>query len=107
MKAIEEHPAIELTPEQFDLTKFNAAVTTHIRPGQVRVWNAYRGTGGKRSMHERFVDLLTRPAHWSARGVRYQIAATCRRCNRALTHPESLDHGYGPTCWEKLIMGGM
>ena len=29
----------------------------------------------------------------------------CKRCNRALTNPESIDREYGPTCWTKLGNG--
>jgi hypothetical protein len=27
----------------------------------------------------------------------------CGRCSRALTHPESIDRGIGPECWNKMM----
>ena len=72
--------------------------------GEIRCWKRFKGAS-EPSEYERFCDLLARPAYWSGRGVRYQISANCRRCNRALTHPESLDHGYGPVCWDKVNGG--
>lgn len=26
----------------------------------------------------------------------------CKRCHRVLKNPESVTHGYGPTCWLKV-----
>lgn len=66
--------------------------------GRVAVWRKCRGASGKRSDFEVFADMLTRPAVWEHKGAVYQIAGRCRRCNRLLTHPESIADGMGPTC---------
>jgi hypothetical protein len=59
----------------------------------VRVWSKHRGTD-----FETFADMLTRPRRWAAKGVDYLMEARCRRCGRALTHPESILTGLGPIC---------
>lgn len=66
--------------------------------GRVNVWKKLRGQDGARSDFERFAALLERPADFAARGLTYQIEGRCRRCNRVLTHPESIASGLGPTC---------
>ncbi len=67
--------------------------TPWLKEGEARVWGKHRGT-----QYERFLDLLARPSYWAGKGVIYQISGHCRRCNRTLTHPESLTSGYGPEC---------
>jgi hypothetical protein len=74
--------------------------TGWLAPGAVHVWKKYKGT-----QFEKFVKLLVRPAHYAALGVEYRISTYCRRCNSPLTHPESIDHGFGPVCWKKVISG--
>lgn len=32
----------------------------------------------------------------------FDESTTCRICGRALTHPESVKRGIGPTCWKRL-----
>lgn len=67
--------------------------------GRVAVWTKCRGSQEQRSDFEVFADMLARPKVWAdRRGVVYQIAGRCRRCNRLLTHPESIADGLGPTC---------
>ena len=35
-------------------------------------------------------------------GYKIQHAGRCGRCGRILTHPESLETGFGPECWEAV-----
>jgi hypothetical protein len=65
--------------------------------GRCKVWKRFRGNG-KRSSWEVFADMLDDPAYWAGRGVTYQVSGRCRRCNRLLTHPESIATGMGPEC---------
>ncbi|MBA7493288.1 hypothetical protein ES702_03846 [subsurface metagenome] len=32
------------------------------------------------------------------------MVVRCRRCNKVLTVPESVERGYGPVCW-RIIQG--
>jgi len=34
------------------------------------------------------------------------VIAVCQRCGRRLTHPQSVQRGFGPSCWRK-VHGGM
>lgn len=45
-----------------------------------------------------FADMLLRPVAYAARGIEYLFEGRCRRCNRALTTPESIKRGIGPVC---------
>ena len=80
---------------------FIADTTGLLAAGTVIVWKRYRGDGIEKTLHEQLADLLNRPLYWSARGVEYLISLKCRRCGRALTHPESIADGLGPICREK------
>jgi Family of unknown function (DUF6011) len=66
----------------------------------VHVWKRFRGTG-KPSDYERFARMLSETQRYADRGIRYMISGTCRRCNRVLTNPASIDSGIGPVCAEK------
>lgn len=63
------------------------------RDGFISLWQKYRGT-----QYEKLVDLLERAEYWAGRGVQYLTVGHCRRCNRLLTHPESIISGIGPDC---------
>ena len=44
------------------------------------------------------VKVLQFPEHYMGLGCTYHIEGTCRRCNRTLTTPESVESGIGPVC---------
>ncbi len=59
--------------------------------------------GDKKTQWEKFTDLLNRPLHYqNERGLEYHISTRCRRCNRVLSVPRSIQTGLGPEC-EKMI----
>ena len=67
--------------------------------GQVQVWKRFRSAVvGQSSEWEKFARLLQFPAHFAGRGLVYHIEGRCRRCNRPLTHPQSIMSGIGPIC---------
>jgi hypothetical protein len=74
---------------------------------RVNVWSKHRGptADGKPSEFVAFARMLFDPAAYMARGVRYQISGTCRRCNRTLTVPGSITDGLGPECAKKAAEG--
>jgi hypothetical protein len=67
--------------------------------GQVKVWRKAEEDSGR--PFESYADLLNRADYWAGRLVRYQVEARCRRCNRLLLDPASLDRGVGPECAKK------
>lgn len=73
----------------------------------ITVFRKSRGLPGQPSFHEQVAlmlwSLLTDPASpWLTRGCKLLGEATCLRCNRVLTEPESIAIGIGPTCLEKV-----
>ena len=48
--------------------------------------------------YEVYQDMLLHPRHWENRGYEYMCEGRCRRCNRKLTTPESIESGIGPVC---------
>lgn len=67
-----------------------------VRDEQVILWKKYRT-----EQYQRLVDVLLRPEHYESLGCRYLYEGRCRRCNRTLTTPESIQSGIGPVCAEK------
>lgn len=61
-----------------------------------RVWRKYNGT-----LFEKFCKILNDPARGEELGLVYHFEGRCRRCNRALTVPESIESGIGPVCAAK------
>lgn len=62
--------------------------------GTVVVWKNHRG-----GVYDVYARMLADPAAFEARGVEYHWEQVrCRRCNRKLTTPESLEAGIGPDC---------
>lgn len=59
--------------------------------GKVILWSKHKDKA-------KLISVLTDVSLWEMRGFRYLIEATCRRCNRKLTTPESIESGIGPTC---------
>lgn len=66
--------------------------------GKVLVWKKFRGKGH----WETYARMLENPVKWQGKGAQYLISGTCRRCNRRLTHPESIESGFGPDCLKKV-----
>jgi hypothetical protein len=66
----------------------------------VHTWRRLRGTNGP-SDFERYARMLSETKRYANKGVRYLISGTCRRCNRTLTNPASIESGIGPVCAEK------
>ena len=64
--------------------------------GEVRIWRKKHG-----GVYEAYARMLTEPEAYMARGIQYKFDVRCRRCNRELTDPISIDLGIGPTCREK------
>lgn len=69
--------------------------------GTLRVWNKQEKAHGETA--RLFWALLTEGEHRWAAGCKLEAATTCRRCNRKLTDPVSLNLGIGPICREKGI----
>jgi len=46
---------------------------------------------------------LTNPGIFSRKGVAVMHEGTCCRCGRQLTHPESIETGFGPECWSVIL----
>ena len=65
--------------------------------GQVIVWRRYRNAGSPTAF-EQLARMIEDPARFEARGIVYLFATTCRRCNRKLTTPQSIERGIGPVC---------
>lgn len=61
--------------------------------GHVILWKQYRT-----HCYRRLVDVLQNPEEYRKRGCRYMYHGRCRRCNRELTHPDSIRDGIGPVC---------
>lgn len=62
--------------------------------GRVHVWRKKRG-----GSFDTFADMLNRAEWWRVRrGLQYRTEVKCRRCNRDLTDPLSIDLGIGPIC---------
>lgn len=68
------------------------------RDGRLVVYPSKRGTDGHRSFFEIVGRILAEPARWQEKGVEFRISGICRRCNRRLTVPASIDSGLGPEC---------
>lgn len=57
---------------------------------------------GKQSDFQKFANMLTFPEKYEREhGLIYRFDVRCRRCNRQLTTPESIDSGIGPECAKK------
>lgn len=58
----------------------------------ISVWQRKRT-----SFFETVANMLAFPDNWQDK-ARFLFEGRCRRCNRKLTHPESIDSGIGPEC---------
>lgn len=70
----------------------------------VYVWRKKQGVAGKPTSYDVFAamiwSLATRGevSEWFSRGYRLLMEGRCIRCNRKLTHPDSIKTGIGPEC---------
>lgn len=63
--------------------------------GRVIIWNKHRGTN-----LEKIGRIVENHAKWVNR-LEFKFACKCRRCNRKLTTPTSIESGMGPACAER------
>jgi len=62
--------------------------------GRIIVWRKHQGT-----VFERYARMLQHLEYECDKfGLVAQWSATCRKCNRELTTPESIESGIGPVC---------
>lgn len=79
--------------------------------GRIAVWRKMRGAAGHPSQWERLADLFQSrvsghaPRLCDCSHFELQVSRRCRRCNRRLTDPVSIETGYGPECRSR--MGGV
>jgi hypothetical protein len=67
--------------------------------GRVILWRRHRDSFRKHAMLlERLDDYET------ANFIKYNFEGRCRRCNRRLTTPESVETGIGPVCAAMITM---
>jgi hypothetical protein len=67
--------------------------------GSVVVWRSKRGSYGRQSEWDKLGRMLSDLDRYSAKhGLQVMWSATCRKCNRELTTPESIQSGIGPVC---------
>jgi hypothetical protein len=62
----------------------------------VTVWKRFKDVDS--GVWEKYASMLTYPALWGRKGVKYLCEARCRVCGRRLTVPESVTSGIGPVC---------
>jgi len=71
----------------------------HVTPaGTVRVWERFRNDG----LLAQVVEVLTSDPFGAARSYGLR-SGQCSRCQRLLTHPDSIRRGIGPTCAQRLV----
>lgn len=84
--------SLKTGPEWFETKGFG-----FVKPNGIIVWKKNRGT-----VMETYADMIQNPAKWEAKGVEFLAEGRCIRCNRPLTHPDSIKNGIGPVCAEKM-----
>lgn len=62
--------------------------------GEIRVFVKKQSQG----LWTTYARMLQVPWGFMAKGATYHFEGHCRRCNRILTHPDSLHRGLGPHC---------
>lgn len=66
----------------------------------INVWYKKRGSD---QHFETYANMLMNPKEWQEqRGLVYKYEGRCRKCNRRLTVPESIDSGIGPVCGARI-----
>lgn len=65
--------------------------------GGIAIWNKFKNTS-----YEVIAKMVQhKELYQTKKGIIYQEAGCCRRCNRKLTTPESIEDGIGPYCRDK------
>ncbi len=64
-----------------------------VENGRIKVWRKKQDT-----VFVKFAHMLANPKYWEDKGLVYHFEGKCRRCNRTLTTPESIESGIGPVC---------
>jgi hypothetical protein len=73
-------------------------------PEQGNLWWAPGATSAARWTVVNLLRCLT--GYPSLRAVAHiDVALECGRCGNELTHPESIERGYGPVCWGEATRG--
>ncbi len=66
--------------------------------GKISIWKAKRND----NFYVVLAKMLEDPKPWAEhKNIRFDIEARCRRCNRKLTNPDSIQTGLGPECASK------
>lgn len=70
--------------------------------GTISVWQKYRRAnikGRELTVYERFADMLQRSAYFAEKhDIEFKHSVRCRKCNKKLTDPVSINLGIGPVC---------
>ncbi len=70
-----------------------------VKKDRIVLWRRFRDS----SDFTKYADMLQRPNHYQEEhGIEYLYEGKCRRCNRTLTVPESIESGIGPVCAGKV-----
>ena len=69
----------------------------------VKVWRKQRGTMNEKIARMFLVMAVTEDNTPKRIGYELRCSKRCMRCNRLLTHPDSLDTGIGPECATKAV----
>lgn len=105
-----QHRTVKISTANSGRYKGKRVVSLLIRPemyrpfgfvntnGTIWVFQCYAKVKDQLSFHQKLAKMLENTAPYEAKGVQYQFAIKCRRCNRELTDPESITLGIGPTC---------
>lgn len=88
-----EHRVAALLHSGDDWRSFGFVKVNQQNEAFIVPWKKYRGT-----KFEVFAKMISRPSDFEKRGIEYLLEGRCRRCNRVLTHPDSIKSGIGPIC---------
>lgn len=64
----------------------------------VKMWNRYKDN----DLLKTYITILLFEEHYTNLGMKYEKSVKCRKCNRELTDPESIEGGIGPICITKV-----
>lgn len=65
-----------------------------VKDDRLVIWNKHKGT-----QMEELANMLVHLDRFESKGlVEINFEGRCRKCNRALTTPESVESGIGPIC---------
>lgn len=61
--------------------------------GHIRIWKKKQSP-----LFATYALMLERPEVYEEKGLQYAVEGRCRKCNRRLTTPQSIEAGIGPVC---------